>query len=94
MLGSGLSLEAGEKWFARAGVGRSLETDVLSLGAAYRFPGGHAFSMHVTRQHGQHGLGLAVRYDWHRSYLRLGYESPLRSQGLPDRLRFSAGLRF
>lgn len=92
--GSGLSLEAGEKWFARAGVGRSLESDVLSLGGGYRFPGGHALSMHVTRQPGQHGLGLAVRYDWHQSYLRLGYESPVRSHGLPDRLRFSAGLRF
>ena len=64
------------------------------LGGGYRFPGGHALSMHVTRQPGQHGLGLAVRYDWHQSYLRLGYESPLRSHGLPDRLRFSAGLRF
>lgn len=92
--GSGLSLEAGEKWFARAGVGRSLENDVLSLGGGYRFPGGDSLSMHVTRPLAHQGLGLAVRYDWHRSYLRLGYESPLPSQGLRDRLRFSAGLRF
>jgi len=92
--GSGLSLEAGRKWFARAGVGRSLETDFVSLGGGYRFPAGDALSMHVTRQLGQEGLGLAVRYDWHRSYLRLSYEMPVRAHGLPDRLRFSAGVRF
>lgn len=94
MTGSGLSLEAGHKWFARAGVGRSLEADFVNLGAGYRFPGGEALSMHVTRQLGREGLGLAVRYDWHRSYLRLGYETPVRSLGMPDRLRFSAGVRF
>lgn len=92
--GNGLSLEAGRKWFARAGVGRSLELDFFSLGGGYRFAGGDAFSMHLTRQLGQEGLGLAVRYDWHSSYLRLGYETPARTQGLPDRLRFSAGVRF
>lgn len=92
--GSGLSLEAGHKWFARAGLGRSLDTDVASVGGGYRFAGGDAVSMHVTRQFGQERLGLAVRYDWDRAYLRLSYESPVRSLGLPDRLRFSAGLRF
>jgi hypothetical protein len=92
--GSGLSLEAGHKWFARAGLGRSLDTEAVSLGGGYRFRGGDAVSMHVTRQFGQERLGLAVRYDWDRSYLRLSYESPVRSQGVPDRLRFSAGMRF
>jgi hypothetical protein len=94
LTGSGLSLEAGEKWFARAGIGRSLDNDVLSVGAGYRFPQGDALSMHVTRQFGQERLGLAVRYDWHRSYLRLSYEQPLRTPGAVDRLRFSAGVRF
>jgi opacity protein-like surface antigen len=94
MNGSGLSLEAGHQWFARAGVGRSLDTDVLSLGGGYRFNDGEALSMHVTRQLGQERLGLAVRYDWRRSYLRLSYESPVRSLGAPDLLRFSAGVRF
>ena len=92
--GSGLSLEAGEKWFARAGIGRSLEMDVLSVGGGYRFRGGDALSMQVTRQIGQERLGLAVRYDWQRSYLRLSYDQPLRVPGAPDRLRFSAGVRF
>jgi hypothetical protein len=92
--GNGLSLEAGEKWFARAGIGRSLVTDVLSVGGGYRFPGGNALSMHVTRQFGQEGLGLAVRYDWRGSYLRFSYDQPLRSQHESDRLRFSAGVRF
>jgi hypothetical protein len=50
--------------------------------------------MHVTRQFGQERLGLAVRYDWDRAYLRLSYESPVRAIGAPDRLRFSAGMRF
>lgn len=94
MTGSGLSLEAGEKWFAKAGVGRSTEAEFLSLAGGYRFAGGDSLSMHVTRQLGHEGLGLSVRYDWRRSYLRLGYETPVRSQNLPDRLRFSAGLRF
>jgi len=94
LTGSGLSLEAGEKWFARAGIGRSLDNDLISVGAGYRFARGDALSMHVTRQLGQERLGLAVRYDWRRSYLRLSYEQPLRTPGAVDRLRFSAGVRF
>jgi hypothetical protein len=94
MNGNGLSLEAGHKWFARAGLGRSLDHEVASVGGGYRFAGGDALSMHVTRQFGQERLGLAVRYDWDRAYLRLSYESPVRATGMPDRLRFSAGLRF
>ncbi|MEJ8838353.1 hypothetical protein [Ramlibacter sp. AN1133] len=92
--GSGLSLEAGENWFARAGLGRSLEGDALSLGGGYRFIGGDALSMSVTRQLGQERLGLAVRYDWRQAYLRLSYDQPLRTPGAADRLRFSAGVRF
>ena len=93
--GTGLSLEAGRNWFARVDVGRSLESsDVVSIGGGYRFEAGDALSMHVTRQLGQERLGLAVRYDWQRSYLRLSYEAPDRAFGLPDRLRFSAGVRF
>lgn len=93
--GSGLSLQAGQQWFARVGLGRSLDSsDVLSLGGGYRFLGGQALSMHVTRQLGQERLGLAVRYDWSRTYLRLAYESALRATSGPDALRFSAGVRF
>jgi hypothetical protein len=92
--GNGLSLEAGEKWFARAGIGRSLDSEIMSLGAGYRFGDGNALSMHVTRQLGQERLGLAVRYDWHRSYLRLSYEQPVHTPGAAESLRFSAGVRF
>lgn len=92
--GHGLSLEAGRRWFARAGIGRTLDTDAVSVGGGYRFADGGALSMHVTRQLGQERLGLAVRYDLQRSYLRLAYESPVRSPGQPDSLRFSAGVRF
>jgi hypothetical protein len=92
--GSGLSLEAGEKWFARAGLGRSLENETLSLGGGYRFPSGNALSMQVTRQLGQERLGLAVRYDYRQAYLRLAYEQPVNPTGATDRVRFSAGFRF
>jgi hypothetical protein len=92
--GSGLSLEAGQQWFARAGMGRSLDDQVVTVGAGYRFLDGESVSMHVTRQLGQERLGLAVRYDWHSSYLRLSYETPVRALNAPDRLRFSAGVRF
>lgn len=91
--GSGLSLEAGEKWFARAGLGRSLDNGMLSVGGGYRFAAGDALSMQVMRQLGQERLGLAVRYDWQRSYLRFAYEQPLRTPGPAD-LRFQAGMRF
>lgn len=92
--GSGLSLQAGQRWFARVGVGRSLEADVMSVGGGYRFTGGDSLSMHVTRQLGQERLGLAVRYDRAQAYLRLSYEAPLRSLNGVDTLRFSAGVRF
>jgi hypothetical protein len=92
--GSGLSLQAGHRWFARVGVGRSLEADVVSVGGGYTFRDGDALSMHVTRQLGQERLGLAVRYDWARTYMRLAYEAPANSLNGSDRLRFSAGVRF
>ncbi len=92
--GSGLSLEAGERWFARAGAGRSLDGQGLSIGGGYRFTDGDALSMMVTRQLGHERLGLAVRYDWRQAYLRLSYEQPLRTQGMADRVRFSAGWNF
>src|SRR4051812_48645351 len=92
--GNGLSLEAGEKWFARAGIGRSLDSEIMSLGGGYRFADGNALSMHVTRQLGQERLGLALRYDLRSSFLRLSYEQPLRTPGAHDSLRFSAGVRF
>jgi hypothetical protein len=92
--GQGLSFVSGENWFARAGIGRTLDSDLLSLGGGYRFDGGRALSVAVTRQFGQERLGLAVRYDLRQAYLRLSYEQPLRAPGAGDRLRFSAGMQF
>lgn len=92
--GSGLSLQAGQQWFARAAIGRSLDAGLLSLGGGYRFTGGQALSMHVTRQLGQGRLGLAVRYDFSRAWLRLGYDAPTQGLRGADMLRFSAGMRF
>lgn len=92
--GSGLSLEAGEKWFARAGIGRSLDNGMMTVGGGYRFGGGDALSMQVMRLVGQERLGLALRYDWQRSYLRLSYEQPMRTMPGSADLRFQAGMRF
>lgn len=92
--GAGLSLQAGAQWFARVNVGRSLASDVVSVGGGYRFGDGQALSMHVTRQLGQERLGLAVRYDWTRTYLRLSYDTRTGAAGSPDMLRFQAGMRF
>lgn len=92
--GAGLSLEAGEQWFARFNVGRSLDSDLVSIGGGYRFGGGQALSMQFTRQLGQERLGLAVRYDWTRTYLRLSYDARTGNSGGADILRFQAGMRF
>lgn len=92
--GAGLSLEAGAQWFARFNVGRSLDSDTISVGGGYRFGDGQALSMHVTRQLGQERLGLAVRYDWTRTYLRFAYDPRGNATGTPDMLRFQAGMRF
>ncbi|TWO71629.1 hypothetical protein FN976_08415 [Caenimonas sedimenti] len=92
--GAGLSLQAGAQWFARVNVGRSLASDTVSVGGGYRFGDGQALSMHVTRQLGQERLGLAVRYDWTHTYLRLSYDTRTGPAGSPDMLRFQAGMRF
>lgn len=89
-MGAGLSLEAGEAWFGRLALGRNFDADLLSLGGGYRFGGGQSISMQLTRA-SQDRLGLSVRYDWPRYYLRLGVD---REGAMPDTLRFSAGMRF
>lgn len=94
--GGGLSLEAGERWFARVGAGAgataSFDSDRLALGGGYRFTPNESLSMQVLRGRSDR-LGLAVRYDWSSYYLRLSYDR--RWTDLPqDTLRFSAGMRF
>lgn len=91
--GAGLSMEAGERWFARVGVGRSVDSNELSLGGGYRWGDGQALSLQVVRGLGQERLGLAVRYDWPQYYLRFGYDTRL-GPASPESLRFSAGIRF
>lgn len=91
--GFGLSLEAGQQWFGRLTLGRSVDSEALSLGGGYRWRDGEALSMQVTRGLASERLGLAVRYDWPRYYLRVGYELRPRT-GTADMLRFSAGIRF
>lgn len=91
--GAGLTLETGRQWFARVGIGRSLDTDVYSLGGGYRWPDGQSVSMQVTHSPSEARTGLALRYDWPRLYLRFGYDTRLREGG-SEALRFSAGMRF
>jgi hypothetical protein len=91
--GGGLSLETGRNWFGRITVGRSMETDVLALGGGYRWRDGESLSMQLSRGRHHDRLGLAVRYDWPRSYLRFGFD-PKPYDGATDMWRFSAGVRF
>jgi hypothetical protein len=98
--GAGLSMEAGRSWFGRMTVGRSLDTDQVSVGGGYRWRDGHAVSLQLSWGRSQERLGLsqdrlglAVRYDWPRYYLRLGYD-PRNGGSTQDMLRFSAGVRF
>ena len=90
--GAGLALETGRQWFARVGIGRSLDADVYSLGGGYRWPDGQSVSMQLTHVPSELRTGLALRYDWPRLYLRFGYDTRLRDGA--DALRFSAGMRF
>jgi hypothetical protein len=101
--GAGLSAEVGRSWFGQVGVGRSLQNTVsaagappvLSLAGGYRFGGGQALSLQLSRGRGSGSdqrLGLAVNYDWPRYFVRFSYD---RMNLLPqDNLRVSAGLRF
>ena len=94
---SGLSLEAGERWFARVGVGATMvDREQLSVGGGYRFGGGDSLSVQVVRSLGQDRLGLAVRYDWASNYyLRVSYDRRFSDSLTPSPdLRFSAGIRF
>lgn len=91
--GAGLSLETGQQqWFGRLAVGRTVELDMLSLGGGYRWRDGQSLSMQLTHSR-QEGLGLSMRYDWPRYYLRLSYD-PRPANTASDMLRFSAGIRF
>lgn len=91
--GAGLSLEAGQQqWFGRLAVGRTVELDMLSLGGGYRWRNGESLSMQLTHSR-QEGLGLSMRYDWPRYYLRLSFD-PRPANAASDTLRFSAGIRF
>lgn len=92
--GAGLSLEAGKDWFGRLGLGHAPDTGTQwSLGAGYRWGNGESLALEMTRARGQAQLGLALRYDWPRYYLRLSYD-PKPGELPADVLRFSAGIRF
>ena len=91
--GAGLSLEAGQQWFGRLTVGRSLEQNQVSVGGGYRWRDGQSVSMQLTRGTSSERLGLAMRYDWPRYYLRVGYDFRA-GDGAVDILKFSAGIRF
>jgi hypothetical protein len=101
--GTGLSVEAGTSWFARLGVGHSgaalqpglpaSSAPSVSLGGGYRFNGNQSLSLELVRDSRQQRLGLTVRYDWPRYFVRLAYEPPF-SPSPTEGLRLSAGVRF
>jgi len=101
--GAGLSLAAGQNWFAQVSVGRSLQhlpgmsdavsTDALRIGGGYRWGDGQSLSLQVTGGRGPQRLGLAASYDWPRYFVRLSYDTGL-NPAPQDRVRFSAGVRF
>lgn len=100
--GAGLSVTAGQNWFAQVAVGRSLQDasilpgtspDALSIAGGYRWSNGQSLSLQLTGSRGADRLGLSVGYDWPRYFLRLSYDS--RFNLVPvETLRFSAGMRF
>ena len=100
--GAGLSVTAGKNWFAQVAVGRSLQrpmtlgeasSDALSVGGGYRWSNGQSLSLQVTGSRGADRLGLSVRYDWPRYFVRLSYDPRLDLVPV-ETLRFSAGMRF
>jgi len=100
--GAGLSVTAGQNWFAQVAVGRSLQqvsdlpgtsADALSIAGGYRWSNGQSLSLQVTGSRGADRLGLSVGYDWPRYFLRLSYDSRLNLVPV-ETLRFSAGMRF
>ena len=100
--GAGLSVTAGRNWFAQVAVGRSLQrsvtlgdasSDAMSVGGGYRWSNGRSLSLQLTGSRGTDRLGLSVRYDWPRYFLRLSYDSRLDLVPV-ETLRFSAGMRF
>jgi hypothetical protein len=67
--------------------------EALHIGGAYRWSDGQSLSLHVTAGRGPERLGLSVSYDWPRYFVRLTYDPGLNPV-MPDKLRFSAGVRF
>ncbi len=102
--GTGLAFEAGQSWYARLGMGRTIaqpaalglrgeSVDLFAVGGGYRWTNGQSLSLQLLRGNRQQRLGLAVSYDWPSYFLRLDYDAG--ASVMPqDSLRFSAGVRF
>ncbi len=102
--GAGLSLQAGQNWFAQVGVGNSIQSTIgisgalvsseVMVGGGYRWGDGQSLSLQVNRGQGlESRLGLSVSYDWPRYFVRLSFDAGLNPVPA-DKLRFSAGVRF
>jgi hypothetical protein len=88
----GLSLDAGQAWFGRIGLGAGGDGQ-WRIGGGYRWRNGESLSLELTRSFGHAQPGLAFHYDWPRYYLRLTYD-PQPGELTQQLLRFSAGIRF
>jgi hypothetical protein len=97
----GLTVQAGRTWFGQVGVSQvpsnpltQLPGDTINVGGGYRFGDGQSLSLQFSRARGPaQRLGLAVSYDWPRSFVRFSYDQGLNLTP-QDNLRFSAGVRF
>jgi hypothetical protein len=101
--GAGLSIAAGQNWFAQVAIGRSLphgldlggagSRDAFGVAGGYRWTDGKSLSLQLTARRGGNRLGLSANYDWPRYFVRLSYDQGLNPMP-QDKLRFSAGMRF
>jgi hypothetical protein len=102
--GAGLSLRAGENWFAGIGMARHVSGagmtgregwESVNVSGGFRWPNGQSLSLEVSRGRGPgERLGLAVNYGWPRYYMRFSYDTGVGAPAPQDHLKFSAGVRF
>jgi hypothetical protein len=71
----------------------SAQGGALRLPGGYRWSDGQALSLQLAGAGRGSRLGLAVRYEWPRYFVRLSYETGINPTP-QDNLRFSAGIRF
>lgn len=99
---AGLSLQSNRHWFGQFGLAQGPSSplnhagsnEIANLAGGYRWAGGQTLSLQLSRGRGPgQRLGLALNYDWPRSFVRFAYDQGL-SLAPADSLHLSAGVRF